>query len=167
MAESDNTVMSLMEAFTTLMCELPFSKISVVDICQKCNINRKSFYYHFKDKYDLMNSKFDMEFPMFDNKSETHDKLFLKLFNYFHENRIYYRKVFMIEGQNSFTEHLHEKLKDYILSSSNCKNKFRADFFANGIIFATKEWINDKNGISPFEFYKQLESCINLSIQIK
>ena len=35
------------------MIEKPFDKISVIDICEGCGMNRKSFYYHFKDKYDL------------------------------------------------------------------------------------------------------------------
>ena len=38
-----------------LMRQRPFEKISVSDICNDCGINRKSFYYHFRDKYDLVN----------------------------------------------------------------------------------------------------------------
>lgn len=38
-----------------LMEKKPFSKISVGDICEDCGMNRKSFYYHFRDKYDLVN----------------------------------------------------------------------------------------------------------------
>lgn len=30
-------------------------KISVADIVENCGINRQTFYYHFKDKYDLVN----------------------------------------------------------------------------------------------------------------
>ena len=41
-----------------LMKEKPFAKISVIDICEGCGMNRKSFYYHFKDKYDLVNWNF-------------------------------------------------------------------------------------------------------------
>ena len=44
------TYYSIMKA---LMEERPFAKISVGDICERCGMNRKSFYYHFKDKYDL------------------------------------------------------------------------------------------------------------------
>lgn len=165
MAESGNAENSIIEAFTSLMCERCFSKISVVDICQKCNINRKSFYYHFKDKYDLMNSKFDMEFPMFYNQNVTQEELFLKLFCYFYESRTYYKKIFMIEGQNSFNEHLQERISNYIMSSSSCKNKFRADFIANGITFATKEWLQSTKELSPYEFHRQLRNCINSSIK--
>lgn len=165
MNDSENAERSIIEAFTDLMCERAFSKISVVDICQKCIISRKSFYYHFKDKYDLINCKFDLEFPIPDNENHSFDRLLLKMFCYFHKNRIYYRKVFMIEGQNSFTDHLQEVLCNYIISNTNCKNKFRADFFAGAITFATKEWLYENKGLSPCDFHRQLGSCINSSIK--
>ena len=44
------------------MEEKPFEKISVGDICERCDMNRKSFYYHFRDKYDLVNWIYDREF---------------------------------------------------------------------------------------------------------
>lgn len=44
------------------MMELSFEKINVAQIYERCNMNRKSFYCHFKDKYDLVNRIFDTEF---------------------------------------------------------------------------------------------------------
>ena len=55
MAESNITKNALADALKSLMREKNFDKISVLDICEKCNMNRKSFYYHFRDKYDLLN----------------------------------------------------------------------------------------------------------------
>ena len=62
LASSKITKKALANALKEVMVEKPFEKISVSDICNKCNRNRKSFYYHFKDKYDLVNWIFDMEF---------------------------------------------------------------------------------------------------------
>lgn len=53
---------ALATAMKQLMAKEPFSKISVGDICQVCQMNRKSFYYHFRDKYDLVNWIFQTEF---------------------------------------------------------------------------------------------------------
>ena len=62
MADSNITKRALAAALKELMEEFPFIKISVADICAKCDINRKTFYYHFKDKYDLVNWIYDTEF---------------------------------------------------------------------------------------------------------
>ena len=55
MADSNITKNALATSLKNLMKEKPFEKISVSDICDACGMNRKSFYYHFKDKYDLVN----------------------------------------------------------------------------------------------------------------
>ena len=62
MADSNITKKALAPALKDLMIDLPFDKINVSDICELCDMNRKSFYYHFKDKYDLVNWVFDTEF---------------------------------------------------------------------------------------------------------
>ena len=62
MANSVITKTALAQALKELMSEKPFSKISVSEIAEKCRINRKSFYYHFNDKYDLINWIFESEF---------------------------------------------------------------------------------------------------------
>lgn len=62
MADSNITKRALATSLKELMMEQPFEKINVAQICERCNMNRKSFYYHFKDKYDLVNWIFDTEF---------------------------------------------------------------------------------------------------------
>ena len=62
MAYSNITKTMMADAMKELMSEKPFAKISVGDICERCGMNRKSFYYHFKDKYDLVNWIFQTEF---------------------------------------------------------------------------------------------------------
>ena len=58
-ADSNLTKRALAAAMKELMEQMPFSKISVSDIAEQCGMNRKSFYYHFKDKYDLVNWHFE------------------------------------------------------------------------------------------------------------
>ena len=44
MADSNITKRALAAALRELMEEKPFEKISVGDICERCDMNRKSFY---------------------------------------------------------------------------------------------------------------------------
>ena len=62
MPDSNITKKALAQSLKELMGKQSFAKISVADICEGCGMSRKSFYYHFKDKYDLVNWIFDMEF---------------------------------------------------------------------------------------------------------
>ena len=62
MADSNITKRALAAALKSLLAERPFAKVSVREICEACGMSRKSFYYHFKDKYELLNWIFETEF---------------------------------------------------------------------------------------------------------
>ena len=49
MADSNVTKRALAAALRELV-EEDFDKIQVAQICERCDMNRKSFYYHFWDK---------------------------------------------------------------------------------------------------------------------
>lgn len=51
---SQNTKQLLCDALISLAAKKPFSKITVSEIVNLCNVNRKTFYYHFSDVYDLL-----------------------------------------------------------------------------------------------------------------
>lgn len=179
MADSNITKHALAESLKKLMEENPFDKINVGDICEKCGMNRKSFYYHFRDKYDLVNWIFDTEFILaMSNKkpSENAWNFMERLLEYLYNHRDFYRKAFKIEGQNSFPEHFQEVLisvvGEYInenvifnsvRSGKSCSEKekdFYSFFIADGIVCAIKRWILDKNCIEPNEFLELIHSCI-------
>ncbi|WP_375103024.1 TetR/AcrR family transcriptional regulator [Paenibacillus sp. RS8] len=46
---------NIMNGFMRLIREKDFSDITIGDITQEAEINRSTFYYHFLDKYDLIN----------------------------------------------------------------------------------------------------------------
>lgn len=43
------TAKAIKETFIELLEERPLSQITVKDICEKCEINRNTFYYHYQD----------------------------------------------------------------------------------------------------------------------
>ena len=55
MSESKITEKALALALKQLMKTAPLSKISIQNIMDNCGLNRQTFYYHFKDKFDLVN----------------------------------------------------------------------------------------------------------------
>ena len=105
MADSNITKRALASALRELMDEVPFDKIQVAHICERCDMNRKSFYYHFKDKYDLLNWIFDTEIISFAQRLTAAQEFdqrveeIREVCNYFYENRNFYRKALKVEGQ--------------------------------------------------------------------
>lgn len=49
-----NTKKALAESLKKTMKKKSFSKITVSEIISDCDVNRKTFYYHFEDIYDLL-----------------------------------------------------------------------------------------------------------------
>lgn len=51
---AERTRIWIADAMRRLMEKKPLDKIRVTDICREAEIGRPAFYYHFKDKYDLV-----------------------------------------------------------------------------------------------------------------
>lgn len=58
---SNFTERAIIEAFNELLEERPLDKITVADISERCGINRNTFYYHYHDIYDLLDTIFREE----------------------------------------------------------------------------------------------------------
>ena len=165
MGELHTTKILFANAFKELLCEIPLNKISVREICEKCDMNRKSFYYHFKDKEDLICWIFDSE--LLEEYREVPSGLWETieiLAKYLYENRSFYKKVLKAEGQNSISQHL--QLVCYNIFSENMEHNnnglsIRADFFADAIVCAIKRWLLASNLISPAQLVIELKSCFD------
>ena len=59
------TRMAIIRSFERLLTKRKLEKITVKDIVENCNINRKTFYYYFSDIDDLLEKAFDYEVANF------------------------------------------------------------------------------------------------------
>ena len=51
---SDITKRALEASLKKMLLKKPVTKITINDITEDCGVNRATFYYHFKDIYDLI-----------------------------------------------------------------------------------------------------------------
>ena len=181
MADFNITKQALSSALKELMEEQSFERISVSDICERCHMNRKSFYYHFRDKYDLANWIFDTEFIEL-SKSLSLDVLkaprsyeerwndFVVVCEYFYENRSFYRRILQVEGQNSFSSHfrdflytiVHHRVMD--LAEHDNIPQMVMDFIVDGFQCCIERWLLDKNCVTAEEFIGNLKQLIYVLI---
>ncbi len=171
MADSNITKRALAAALRELMEQLPFDKIQVGQICELCDMNRKSFYYHFKDKYDLLNWIFDVEFLAFAQKHARAEKMEQRIesirdiCHYFYENRDFYRKALKIQGQNSFSAHFREYIMPLIKNRfselfGDREDDFELNFFTDAVVCAMERWLLNKECMPPDEFVDRLFQLI-------
>lgn len=168
MPDSNITKNALAASMKKLMEQKPFAKISVGDICEACGMNRKSFYYHFKDKYDLVNWIFYVDFIGRINweACENEWELLDDLCRYFYAERAFYKNALQIEGQNSFREYFYETLQPVILYylqnafEDNEKKDFYVPFFCDGFLSAIVRWLKGGTDIPPDEFLEDLHEII-------
>ena len=168
MADSNITKRALGAAVKELLYEKTLDKISVGDICEKCDMNRKSFYYHFRDKYDLVNWIYDVEFIAVMGKKEYPAAwdLLQDICVYFYENRSFYRMVLKTEGQNSFSEYFREYFEPVFgryLKEKGVEAQgldFCVSFFTDAFLLSLESWLMDKNPPSPRDFLKGIRDSI-------
>ena len=172
MADSNITKHALAAALRGLMTEMPFEKINVAQICERCGMNRKSFYYHFRDKYDLVNWIFDTEFIALlkdedmGSSYREHWAFIEKSCQYFYQNHAFYRKALQIKGQNSFSDHFREYIRPLLtdrisrLFGRDRIDEFSIDFFTDAVICAVERWLLTRECMPPEQFVEKLKGLI-------
>lgn len=169
MADSGITKRALAEALKKQMNDEPFEKISIGDICDRCDMNRKSFYYHFNDKFELVNWIFDTEFQAGSVNKCGWDYL-SDLCRYLYENRIFYRKAMRIQGQNAFSNHFHETLRPVMEKFVSPGKQISMDqfeavdfctlFLTDGLVCAIQRWLLSGDCADADAFLALVRTCM-------
>lgn len=162
MPDSSITKRALAAALKQLMSEKPLQKISVGDVCETCSMNRKSFYYHFKDKYDLVNWIFYTEFveQILGSPLDDSAGFMLGICQYFYANRAFYVNALEHTGQNSFSDYFAEVMRPIItihytgVLDDDDAHDFFTTFYTDAFLAAIKRWLRD--GSMPPERFVEL-----------
>ena len=175
MPDSNITKRALTQTLKDLMAHTPFSKISVGDLCAACGMSRKSFYYHFRDKYDLVNWIFYTEF-ITEVQNNTYDSAWNFLEDtctYFYRERAFYQKALQIQGQNSFCEYFSEVMEPFIqtfldnIIKTSDANDFSRIFLTDAFLTSLMRWLRGAPPMPPDLYLDSLKHLlIDLSRRI-
>jgi probable dihydroxyacetone kinase regulator len=152
MAESLITKRAIADSLKLLTKEKSFDKISVKDISEKCGINRQTFYYHFVDKFALLEWIYQTELldtalqdVSFDNwrekftdtlESMRADKCFyINTINHTED----YIQRFLVEQAGTFFIRAIDELDEKSKVRSD-QRQFFSKFFAYGVCGTIIEW---------------------------
>ena len=178
MADSMITKQALAASIKELMEREPLSKISVGDIASNCGVNRQTFYYHFKDKYELVNWIYYTEtvklMSSFSDRAHWNDGLGA-LCRYMRDNKRFYINALSTPGQNSFQEYLLEfahglvrSLAEELLGESPISEEdleFIADFYAFAFVGLIMKWARHVMKEEPDGYILRVKEMTDAGIQ--
>lgn len=128
------------QIFADAICSLaktkPINKITINDITEYCNAGRQTFYYHFKDKYELISwiytNNANQILGVYDNFESFRDHM-RKIYQHFVCNKEFYTKIIKIDGQNSFTSALFNHAYKFYINS--IAERFGQEELTDDLIF--------------------------------
>ena len=165
MAEN-STKRALADALKTLMSTRPLTSITVGEICSQCQMNRKSFYYHFRDKYDLVTWIFSTDFfdTYLPEQPQGSDAL-LSLCRFLEQDKAFYRAALRVNGQNSFHDYLWDVLRPILSERLPAAHDEHADFCLSLCVGAYREsltrWLLDSCPLPADDYVQMLYRAVS------
>ena len=115
---SQITKRALEQSLKNLLLKKPLTKITISDIAEDCGINRMTFYYHFKDIYDLVEWSCleDARKALEEKKTyETWQQGFIQLFEAVRENKPFIMNVYRCVHREQVEKYLKPPVDNLLL----------------------------------------------------
>ncbi len=159
-----------------LMCEKDISDITITEIAEEADINRKTFYAHYRNLYDILdeveNDLIEKLFHILDNADILKSMynpypLFKELTNEINKDFEFYKLLVQSKNYNSLLNKIQGIFKERFLELSNETIKmdretlsFVIDFISSGITSVYKEWFSSDRNVSLEQLTKSLSILI-------
>lgn len=174
---SQVTKRALEQSLKNLLLKKPLTKITINDIAEDCGINRMTFYYHFKDIYDLVewSCMEDARKALEENKTyDTWQHGFLQIFAAVLENKPFIMNVYRCVHQEQVEKYLKPLVDDLLLGVINEEaagmtvreedKDFIAQIYSYIFIGLMLDWIKDDMRQDPKPIVDRLARLIKGSI---
>ena len=175
---SQVTKRALEASLKSLLLQKPLSKITVTDITEDCGINRMTFYYHFKDIYDLVEwcCQEDASRALAGKKTyETWQQGLLRIFEAVRENKPFILNVYRSVSREQVENYLYKvtyALLDGVveeqaqgMSVRQEDKAFLATLYQYMFVGLMLDWIKSDMKENPQAIVSRLELAIHGSIR--
>lgn len=173
------TKKALCTALKNAMKHKSFSKITVSELIQDCSLNRKTFYYHFQDIYDLLKWMLEQEafevVKEFDLLNDCNDA-FKFVIDYVENNSFFLNCIYDSVGRDELKRFFYNDfigVVDSMIRSTekqldiNIPDEFRSflcDFYTEGIAGMLINLFQHPDKYTKTDLLKYLSVIINNSI---
>lgn len=148
------TKKAIFSAFYLLLQEKSFESITIKNILEEAEISRSTFYRYFNDKYEIPCWYYDscVKQIMEDHQADLNMDIELAIIQVITSDPVFFRKIFNIEGQNSFENFIAEYTYRFFLTTIQQQGKealienekFALKIYCDGAGSAMNQWLNSK-----------------------
>lgn len=171
---SQVTKRALEASLKHLLLQKPLNKITINDIAEDCGINRMTFYYHFKDIYDLVEwcCEEDASRALAGKKTyETWQQGFLQIFEAVLENKPFIMNVYHSVSREQVENYLFKLTYDLLegvveekaqgMSVRDEDKKFIATVYKYAFVGLMLDWIKGNMKDDPALLVERLDQVIH------
>ena len=175
---SQVTKRALEQSLKNLLLKKPLSKITISDLTEDCGMNRKTFYYHFKDIYDLVewSCLTDAKRALDEKKTyDTWQQGFLQILEAVQANKPFIMNVYHCVHREQVEIYLRPLVEDLILNVVNEEagglnvrdedKTFIVQAYSYIFIGIMLDWIKEDMKEDPQEIVERLNKLIKGSIR--
>ena len=176
---SQVTKRALEQSLKNLLLKKPLTKITVNDIAEDCGINRMTFYYHFKDIYDLVewSCQEDASRALAGKKTyETWQQGLLQIFETVQENKPFilnvYRSISREQVENYLYQVTYQLLEDVVeeqaadMSVRPEDKAFIATLYKYMFVGLMLDWVKNDMKSDPQLMVDRLAQVIHGSVRV-
>lgn len=171
---SQITKRALEQSLKNLLQQKPLSKITISDITEDCGISRMTFYYHFKDIYDLVEwaCAEDAARALQNKKTyNTWQQGFVQIFHAVRENKVFVMNVYRCVNREQVEKYL-VPLTDQLIMGviteraagmtvREADQQFIAQVYSYAFVGIMLDWIRDDMRADPEELVNRLAMVIH------
>ena len=175
---SQVTKRALEASLKKLLLEKPLPKITVSDITEDCGINRMTFYYHFKDIYDLVewSCQEDASRALAGKKTyETWQQGLLQIFEAVLDNKPFILNVYRSVSREQVETYLYKLTYDLLegvveeqaqgMSVRQEDKDFIATLYKYMFVGLMLDWVKSDMKGDPHTMVERLEQVVHGSIR--
>ena len=171
---SQITKRALEQSLKNLLQQKPLSKITISDITEDCGISRMTFYYHFKDIYDLVEWACAEDAARALQNKKTYDTWqqgFVQIFHAVRENKVFVMNVYRCVNREQVEKYL-VPLTDQLIMGviteraagmtvREADQQFIAQVYSYAFVGIMLDWIRDDRRADPEELVTRLAMVIH------
>lgn len=153
MADSVSTKRAMARGLKAALEHKDLGRVTVGDITASCGLNRQTFYYHFEDKYALLNWIYytELMLPLAEGLAlEDWPQRMARMLERMRDEAGFYRRALRDEGQRGFQAHLTALVRELAAGllerkrpGKTADKAFLAEFLAYGVTGMVTAWVQD------------------------